>query len=154
MHAFRIGSIELTVGQVGQGSWHPGNDSLPWIRFCLKAHYFQAQTLTRRIKEAGLLWSRLEIEVERLGLHPRTMNALMDAATGRRVRNPVYRKDAAVSAQVAKRDLKLLVEAGLLVPEGERRGRVYVASQLMKELWLACRVERRISDPFAAPQSQ
>ncbi len=98
--------------------------------------------------------SRLEIEVERLGLNPRTMNALMDAATGRRVRNPVYRKDAAVSAQVAKRDLKLLVATGLLVPEGERRGRVYVASQLLKELWLACRVERRISDPFAAAQSQ
>ena len=27
------------LGEVGKGSWHPGNNALPWIRFCLTAHY-------------------------------------------------------------------------------------------------------------------
>jgi Fic family protein len=137
------------LGHVGQGSWHPENDPLPWIQFCLKAHYFQAQTLTRRIQETGSLWGRLEDEIKRLGLPERTINALMDAATGRRVRNPVYRKDAEVSSQVAKRDLKLLTDAKLLTPKGERRGRVYLASERLLAIWNSCRIERQIDDPFS-----
>lgn len=136
------------LGEVGRGSWHPENDALPWIRFCLKAHYFQAQTLIRRTQETSVLWERLEAEIERLGLPARTLGTLMDAATGRRVRNTAYRKDADVSAQVAKRDLKLLVEAGLLAPKGERRGRSYLASESLQAVWKACRLERMIEDPF------
>lgn len=156
----RFSSIEEYVGrntaeyydvlaQVGQGRWHPENDALPWIQFCLKAHYFQAQTLNRRIQETSLLWEKLEGEIDRLGLPDRTMGTLMDAATGRRVRNIAYRKDAEVSAQVAKRDLKLLVEAGLLEARGERRGRSYLASERLQVLRRTCRLERKIEDPFA-----
>jgi Fic family protein len=155
----RFSSIEEYVGrntaeyydvlaQVGQGRWRPQNDALAWIQFCLKAHYFQAQTLNRRIQETSLLWEKLEGEIDRLGLPDRTMGTLMDAATGRRVRNIAYRKDAEVSAQVAKRDLKLLVEAGLLEARGERRGRSYLASEQLRALWRACRIERKIEDPF------
>jgi Fic family protein len=137
------------LGEVGQGAWHPANNALPWIKFCLKAHYFQAQTLLRRLQETATLWGRLEEEVKRRRMPIRVMNALMDAGTGRKVRNPGYRKDSEVSAQVAKRDLKLLVDEGFLRPQGERRGRIYIASDLLKDIYSQSRIDRSISDPFA-----
>lgn len=136
------------LGEVGQGAWHPENNALPWIRFCLKAHHYQAQTLHKRIQETGALWAALEAEIKRRHLPNRMLNALMDAATGRRVRNPVYRKDSAVSSQVAKRDLKVLVDEQLLIPIGERRGRTYLASPFLRKMWEACRITRPIEDPF------
>lgn len=155
----RFSSIEEYVGrnflayydvltEVAQGSWHPENDSLPWIKFCLRAHYFQAQTLIRRVQETGALWSRLEDETRNRKLPERTISALMNAATGRKVRNFVYRKEQDISAQVAKKDLKQLVDHGFLIPKGERRGRTYEGSPLLKELWRACRVDKPIDDPF------
>jgi Fic family protein len=138
------------LGEVGRGRWHPEFDALAWIKFCLKAHAYQARTLLRRITETASLWEKLEEETKTRRLPNRSINALMDAATGLRIRNPAYRQDSEVSAQVAKRDLKMLVAEGLLVPRGERRGRVYLASPYLTELWAKCRVEdRQFSDPFA-----
>ncbi len=39
------------LGEVGRGAWHPEHDALPWIRFCLTAHFRQAETLLRRTQE-------------------------------------------------------------------------------------------------------
>ena len=142
------------LGEVGQGAWHPERNALPWITFCLKAHYFQAQTLTRRMQETAQLWEKLEEEILKRELPVRTINALMDAATGRRVKNPAYRKDSEVSSQIAKRDLKLLTGSGLLLPEGERRGRTYVASPYLAALWKQSRMPRQIIDPFAPDRSR
>ena len=137
------------LGEVGQGAWHPENNALPWIKFCLKAHHYQAQTLQKRIQETAAFWAALETELKRRRLPTRMINALMDAGTGRKVRNPAYRKDSAVSSQVAKRDLKILVDEKLLVPKGERRGRIYLASPFLHDLWLSCRIKRPIEDPFS-----
>ena len=41
---------------------------------------------------------------------------------------------AEISQPVASRDLQLLVESGLLIPAGEKRGRLYIASDLLKAL--------------------
>ena len=90
----RFSSIEEYVGtnsleyynvlaEVGQGSWHPNNDALPWIRFCLKAHYYQAQTLMRRMTEAGHLWEALEDEIKRRKIPSRAINALIYMEIGR-----------------------------------------------------------------------
>jgi hypothetical protein len=49
---------------------------------------------------------------------------------------------------VASRDLKSLVEQGLLVPKGERRGRYYVASDGLREILVKTREGRRVEDPF------
>jgi Fic family protein len=142
------------LGEVGQGAWHPENNALPWIKFCLKAHHYQAQTLMRRTQETAALWAALEAEIKKRRLPSRTINALMDAATGRRVRNPVYRKDTSISSQVAKRDLKILVDEQLLIPKGERRGRTYLASPVLENMWLECRINRPIEDPFSiSPKS-
>jgi hypothetical protein len=136
------------LAEVGKGEWHPENEALPWIKFCLTAHHFQAQTLLKRIGEVGSLWERLEQLTKELKIPNRTIGALMDAATGRRVRNPVYRRESDVSAQIAKRGLKVLVTNGLLEARGEKRGRYYIASKTLSGLYEQSKVDRPIRDPF------
>ncbi|HYO11785.1 MAG TPA: Fic family protein [Thermoanaerobaculia bacterium] len=135
--------------EVGGGSWHPERDARPWIRFCLTAHYRQATTLLLRTRELQRLWDALEEEISRKGLPERTMLALADAAIGLKVRNATYRPIAEISDNLAGRDLKILVEHGLLVAEGEKRGRIYVASDALKAIRARTREARRVEeDPF------
>ena len=143
------------LGEVGQGAWHPERNALPWIKFCLRAHHWQATALLRRLEQSAAIWSLLEDKVKLHGLHERTMNALMKAAYDVRVRNPSYRQESEISVQVAKIDLKSLVSVGLLEPKGERRGRYYVASSTLKALRQQSRIKPEVHDPFAEePSSQ
>ena len=100
------------LADVGQGYWNAHRDPLPWIKFCLTAHFRQAETLLRRSQEAGRLWAELEVEVRKRGLQERMLLALHDAAFGYRVRNATYRKAAEVSDAVASRDLGALAASG------------------------------------------
>jgi Fic family protein len=122
------------LGTVGGGSWQPANDARLWIRFCLNAHFNQAATLLKRTKELARVWDELEVIVQSRGLPTRVIYALSDATFGFRIRNATYRSIAEVSQPVASRDLQLLVENGLLIPAGEKRGRIYVASDILKAL--------------------
>lgn len=137
------------LGDVGQGQWHPERDALPWIRFCLTAHYQQAMTLLRRIAEAITIWQRLEEVVKARGLNPRVVPALADAAADLRVTNPSYRKQADVSNQISKIDLKNLVLAGFLEARGETRGRYYIAAEPVKKIREEARLPKEARDPFA-----
>jgi Fic family protein len=142
------------LAEVGQGNWRPERDATVWIRFCLKAHFYQASTFLRRTREIEKLWDALEAEIRRRGLPDRTIFALADAAMGLRVRSSTYRAAAReISPQVASRDLKLLVEKKLLHPKGERRGRVYVGSPAIKALREAIREPKGIQDPFMPRQA-
>lgn len=155
----RFSSIEEYVGRnsaayyevlalVGKGAWHPDHDALPWIRFCLKAHHEQAQRLLRRVEEVEILWGRLEALVKTRGLPARTIEALSRAASGMPIRSAIYRNDTKVSQQVAKRDLQILVASGLLTPEGEKRGRIYRRSPVLKQIYEDSRIRRAYRDPF------
>jgi Fic family protein len=134
---------------VGAGSWNPRRDARPWIRLCLTAHFRQAATILRRTREVQQTWDALEVEVKKRKLHERTMLALSDAASGLRVRNKAYRAVADISIQVATKDLKLLVDHGLLIPDGDRKGRTYQASQLIKDIRARFREPKGVPDPFA-----
>jgi Fic family protein len=141
------------LGEVGQGTWHPERDALPWVKFCLTAHYRQAETLLRRTNEMERLWNLIEAELEAKRLNERLVFALSDAAVGWRVRNSGYRKHVGVSDEVAGKDLRLLVEKGYLVPQGEKRGRVYVASPYLQQLRASTRVSAgSLAEPFMAPE--
>jgi len=155
----RFSSIEEYIGdhsadyydvlaEVGQGSWHPERDPLPWIRFCLTAHYRQATNLLRRLGDMNRLWKALEEEAKRRKLNERVTIALADAAMGLRVRNPGYRAQTDVSNQVAKYDLKKLADEGLLVPKGEKKGRYYLAGEVVKQIRQKTRSLPRKADPF------
>jgi Fic family protein len=140
------------LGEVGQGSWQPARDPLPWIKFCLTAHYRQAETLLRRSQEAGRLWAELEAAIQGRGLQERVIMALHDAAFGFRVRNTTYRKAAEVSDAVASRDLGQLAAAGLLEAHGEKRGRYYAAGEFLLKLRAETRLAKIASDPFTGEQ--
>lgn len=141
------------LAEVGQGSWHPENDALPWIRFCLTAHYRQATTLLNRVTEMGELVNSLTKEIQNRKLNERVIWALIDAAIGLKVQNPTYRKQAEISSQVAKLDLQNLVNCGLLIAKGERRWRHYVASAQLKTMREHVRIPRTNVDPFAAVEA-
>ena len=136
------------LAEVGGGGWHPERDARPWIRFCITGHFRQAQTLLRRLKEAERIYDDLLVEVLRRDLPERMALGLLEAATGLRVRNASYRVAVEVSRNLASRDLKALVDAKLLNAEGERKGRHYVASDLIKTIATRHRLPRGIPDPF------
>jgi Fic family protein len=159
----RFSSIEEYVGtnsdeyysvlaDVGQGAWHPERSAMPWIQFCLKAHYFQAQTLVQRVEQTTAIWEQLDREVTAKGLPDRVVSALMDAIYTGRVRSTGYRKFANISAQVANRDLKQLTAAKYLISKGERRGRYYEPSKYLIDLRASVRVKQAIVDPFSTMQ--
>jgi Fic family protein len=136
------------LAEVGNGGWHPEHDTRRWVRFCLTAHFRQATTLLRRSRELEKLWNLLEGEIKKHGLHARTIMALSDAAVGLKVRNATYRPVADVSNQMASRDLKSLVDAGLLLPLGEKRGRYYLAADPIKTIRERVREPKKVPDPF------
>lgn len=142
------------LAEVGQGAWHPENDSGPWIRFCLTAHYRQAKTHLRRIYEIEMLWVEcLDIATSR-GLPERAASGLAEAALGFRLRNASYRSlvegtaGETIAELTASRDLKAMVQAKLLVPIGERRGRYYVASDELAEVHRRIRGGRPPRDEY------
>jgi Fic family protein len=134
---------------VGAGAWSPRRDARPWVRFCLTAHFRQATTILRRSREVQQTWDALEVEIKKRKLPERTILALSDAASGLRVRNAAYRSVADISVQVATKDLKLLVDSGLLVSSGEKKWRSYEASEFLKALGSRFREPKLVPDPFA-----
>ena len=148
------------LGKVGAGAWHPDHDTQPWIQLILAAHLRQARTLLRRVKESEQLWDKLERRIASTNLPDRTIAVLWDAAMGYRVRNATYRAifeesdDDTISEAVASRDLRQLVEAGLLVSRGEKRGRFYLPAPELAALRrdiINTRNPRDDTDPFALP---
>jgi len=132
---------------VGKGTWSPKSDARPWLPFCLTAHYRQAKTLLRRSKEMRRIWDELEQENRKFGFPERVQLALSDATLGFRVRNATYRSAAQISESLASRDLKLRVDHGLLKPDGEKRGRAYVASPILMAIRERTREPRVPGDP-------
>lgn len=133
---------------VGKGAFHPENDCRAWIRFNLVAHFRQATWLLQRSRMTQRVWNEVEEWMVSLGVNERALPTLVDAAFGYVIRRSHYMKSAQVSEQVASRDLKILVDHGLLVPEGETRGREYRASKLLREVYLRNYESRSDVDPF------
>jgi Fic family protein len=146
------------LAAAGGGSWQPGRDARPWIRFTLTAHLRQARTMLQRVRETGRMWSELERLVEGRRLPERSIMALFDAMIGLRVRNATYRayfedSPEEITEATAGRDLRALVEADLLQATGEKRGRHYVARSELREIRervVKSRTPRDDADPFAA----
>lgn len=134
--------------QVGEGSWHPKNSALPWVRFCLKAHYQQAATIMKRNAHICRVWEEVGRIRKQHGLPERVEGALVEGAFGYRVRNPRYREENEISDVVASRDLKRMCDLGFLQPIGEKRGRYYIAAAPLMEIPDRTRDTSRSADPF------
>lgn len=142
------------LAETGAGQWNPRHSTRKWIQFNLTAHYRQAMTLLNRITVMDLLWRQVEQLVKEQGLPDRVTNAVVDGAIGYRVRNAGYRKLAELNDILASRDLKNAVAAGLLIPIGERRGRIYAGAPHVRAIFgrLAADYLKAIPDPFAPEQ--
>jgi Fic family protein len=141
------------LAKVGEGEWSPENDARLWVRFCLEAHYIQAMSVLRRVRESERMWSDLEALLEsRRDLPERSIQGLFDATLVLRVRNASYRSvlkrfgAEEVSHQVANSDLRALVEAGLLKQHGKKRGTYYVADEPLNEIRIRARERRQPLD--------
>jgi len=136
------------LGDAGSGGFNPTRNCKAWIRYCLTGHFRQLQTLLRRDYEYGVVYNNLEEIVREKGLHPRTALGLLEAAFGTRVRNASYRVSTDIANNLASRDLKSLVDAGLLEAKGENRGRHYVAAAPLREIRERNRLPKGVDDPF------
>jgi Fic family protein len=129
---------------VQHGVFEPRNDSGSWVRFCLRAHHLQAQLVQHRLVTAAALWRELERLADERGLPGRTVSALYAAATAVRLRRTTYQHDEALSLDQAGRDLRQLVQSGLLAQQGETRSRFYLPGPPVVE------VRERIASGTAA----
>ena len=136
------------LARTGEGSWHPQNDTHEWVRFCLKAHFQQAQNIVRRNEWYARIYGELDQILSLHGLPLRTVSALMDAAIGLRVRAGRYREENEISDVVASRDLKRLSDLDLLNTHGEKRGRYYSGSRALLETAAKHKVRGKAVDPY------
>ncbi|MFI6502647.1 Fic family protein [Nonomuraea typhae] len=104
------------LGEVGRDRWSPHDGTLPWIRFCLRAHHMQVQRVAQRLREAGEIWMLLEGQVD--GLNPRVISALYEIFVNRRLRRSRYQEDESLTQGQAARDLRNLAAGGWLRPSG------------------------------------
>jgi Fic family protein len=143
------------LGEVGQGAWHPENDALPWVRFCIRAHYQQAATLIQRSRAMERVYNEVEKLSKQHGLLDRMEITLVDAAFGFKIRAGRYQEENSVSDVVASRDLRKLSELGYLEPVGEKRGRYYVGGKPLQEIYKKARIDDvRAPDPYQIVQTK
>lgn len=137
------------LAATGRGSWQPDNDAHLWIKFSLRAHHMQAQTLRRRFEEAERLWSALDDLIAEHDLPDRVADPLFDALLGLRVQRSSYIKRTGLEKRTATRDLTHLVDVALLDPVGQTRGRHYLAAAGLRALQREVRSTRQqLEDPY------
>jgi Fic family protein len=137
------------LAHTGHGSWQPRDDAHLWLTFNLRAHHMQAQTVARRVDEAGETWTDLDRLLAEHTLPERMMEAMFDAVLGYRVRRAGYLKRAEVTEQTATRDLSALSSAGILTAYGNGRGRYYAAGEPLKQIQERRRSTRKpLRDPY------
>jgi Fic family protein len=114
-------------------------DTRAWVRFILDAHVEQATLRKQQAIRAEHVWSRLltlQGELPVLSTLERALPALFDAICGIQVRTSTYvdsvtESGESIAEQTATRDIRRLLDAGLLVSHGQTRGRFYTASEYL-----------------------
>jgi Fic family protein len=113
-------------GSLGS-EFNPQADVTPFLKAHVTAQLSQVRALDARERVEREIWTALEEVAEERSLHRRVSNALWDTFFGREVTAGYYRSLTDVSPPTATKDLGGAVSAGLLVAEGQRRGRRYLA---------------------------
>jgi Fic family protein len=137
------------LARTGHGSWQPRDDAHLWLAFNLRAHHMQAQTVARRVDEAGATWIELDQLITELGLPERVIDVMFDAVLGYRVRRAAYLKRTDISDQTATRDLAALAAENILAAHGTGRGRYYTAGDPIRRIQERRRAGRTpLRDPY------
>lgn len=137
------------LASVGQGEWRPERDASSWVRFCLRAHHMQAQTVRRRLDESAHVWTMLDELQATQQLPDPALDALYDAFLGARITRSGYAKQAGLDATSATRHLKQLAAHHLLIARGETRGRHYVMGPALRAVRDEITASRKpLEDPY------
>ncbi|MEU6711842.1 Fic family protein [Nonomuraea sp. NPDC046802] len=136
------------LGEVGGPEWSPRRSTHGWVKFCLRAHHLQAQQAKRRVDLLSRAWSALSEAAVADGLDERAVFALLPAFWTSRVRRTVYQQDAELSPQQAVRDIREMCRLNWLTPEGQARGRYYVAGPAMQPIVESV---KQSTKPYADP---
>jgi len=124
-------------------------DASQWVKFCLRAHHMQMQTMQQRVQLASLLGAEVNEVISANKLPERTFDVLYEALLGLKVRRLRYVGSAQIEERTATRDLTTLVQTGLLVAHSQTRGRYYTAGDsLWARTTYAHRSLKRIRDPY------
>lgn len=132
----------------GRGAWRPDGDAHLWVKFNLRAHHLQAQTVRRRWQSAQRSYVLLDEVVAARGLPDRVVDPLYTALLGFRLRRPTYVDQAGIDVRTASRDFKALSDAGLLRPVGETKGRHYVAGPALEPIRTKVGRSAPLEDPY------
>jgi hypothetical protein len=109
----------------------------------------QAQTVAQRVSEASAIWTELDALAADRRLPERVTGILYEAVLGYRIRRSGYMRMAEIEKHTATRDLSRLADLGFLTPQGETRGRHYLAGERLREIRDECRKQRRpLADPY------
>jgi Fic family protein len=137
------------LAATGDGDWRSERSAALWVKFNLRAHHIQAQTVARRYQEASRMWQAFDEVISEFGLPERVADELFDAALGYRIRRSTYVRRAEIEQRTATRDLARLTEARLLLPVGETKGRHYVMGERLVGLQRAVLKTRPpLTDPY------
>lgn len=136
------------LAATGRGAWAPDGDAHLWVKFNLRAHHLQAQTVRRRWQSAQDSYVLLDDVVSANGLPDRVVDPLYTALLGFRLRRPTYVQQAGIDARTASRDFKALSDVGLLRPVGETKGRYYVGGPALEPIKAQVGRGGPLDDPY------
>lgn len=136
------------LAATGRGQWQPDRDAHLWVRFNLRAHHMQAQTVRRRLRRAQRTYEVLDGILQERRIPDRALDALYSAALGFRLRRPTYVDQTGIDERTASRDLRALSDAGLLRPVGETKGRHYVAGDALRDVAAGIGRSEPLDDPY------
>jgi len=136
------------LAATGHGASAPDGDAHLWVKFNLRAHHLQAQTVRRRWHSAQKSYVLLDDVAMAHGLPERVVDPLYTALLGFRLRRPTYVEQAGIDARTASRDFKALSELGLLRPFGETKGRYYVGGPALEPIRAQIGRRTPLEDPY------
>lgn len=137
-----LGSIEEYLGhntaayyralrETQGGSYRPDRDAGGWVAFCLDAHIAQAEKRLEQLEQAAVRWSLLEALVEERGWPDRLVIAL-EQSLFEGASRLAYSTEADISPVTAGGDFRRLLDASLVVREGQTRNTRYLASEKLR----------------------
>ena len=116
-----ISAIQRTLGT----QFEPVYDATPWIEFFTETLFANALGLISMLTEWHRMMDDAYKHFERAELNSRQADGFAYAIQTGKITRAEYMEITGASGVTASRDLARLVEAGMLIPEGKTRARVY-----------------------------
>jgi Fic family protein len=108
-------------------------DATPWLEFYLLMLAHEVRHLVSQLTEWHRQADRLHVMAKQLGLQNRQADAFFFLVKAGKMTRSDYMEITGVSPVTASRDLKELVDTGLIIAEGRTSSRAYRPAELTEE---------------------